>query len=136
MNNLSTWSKTNLLLSFLILLVAFLAPIMVEKFSYSGKITEAESVTNNIAKMQGELYANKNEYTAVKKSNQRLLTSQLQVRAIDLKYYDYTITTTNKSFKIVAEPKIRFLKERVVPPRVYTFSHVLNGVDSKKWSSL
>ena len=134
MGKLSKWSKTNLLLSSLILLVAFLAPILIEKFSYSGKITEAESVCNNIEKKEGELYATKNEYTAVKKSNQSLLTSTLEVRKIDLKYYNYTITTTNKSFTIVAEPKIKFIKNREVPPQVYTLTHILNGAITKVWS--
>ena len=116
--------------------VAFLAPVLVEKFSYSGKITEAESVCSNIATQQGEIYATKNQYTQVKKSNQSSLTSKLGVRKIDLKYYDYTIATTNKNFTITAEPKIKFLKNRAVPPKIYTFSHVLNGGDTKKWSNL
>jgi len=136
MRNLSTWSKTNIILTFIILFVAFLAPILMEKFVYGGKIQEVESVCNNIANKQSELYATKNEYTRVKKSNQRLLTSVLGIRNIDLKHYDYTITTTTKSFKIVVEPKIKFLKERTVPPQIYTYTHLLDGADSKKWSSL
>ena len=134
MNNLSKWSKINLLLSFVILLVAFLAPILIEKFSYSGKITEAESVCNNIEKKEGELYATENEYVAVKKSNQSLLMSKLEVRKIDLKYYNYTVMTTNKSFTIVAEPKMKFIKNREVPPQVYTLTHILNGEVTKVWS--
>ena len=136
MRNLSTWSKTNIIFSFIILLVAFLAPILMEKFVYGGKIQEAESVCTNIANKQSELYAIKNEYTQVKKSNQSLLTTMLGIRNIDLKHYDYTVTTTTKSFKIVVEPKVKFLKERTIPPQVYTYTHLLDGADSKKWSSL
>jgi hypothetical protein len=135
MGRLSTWSKTNIILSFVILMVAFLVPILVEKFSYSGKIKEAESVCSNIATKQGELYARKNEYVQVKKSNQSLLTTQLGVRNSDLKNYDYTISSTVNSFTIVVEPKIRFLKERSIPPKIYTYIHLLNGNDTKKWSS-
>jgi Tfp pilus assembly protein PilE len=109
---------------------------LIEKFSYSGKIKEAESVCNNIEKKQGELYATKNEYVAVTKSNQSLLMSTLEVRKIDLKYYNYTVTTTNKSFTIVAEPKIKFIKNREVPLKVYTLTHIVNGAVTKTWSKL
>ena len=137
MNKLSTWSKINLLLSLIFLMVGFLKPILVEKFNYSGKIKEAESVVRNIAENQNQNYSIQNEYIAVKKSEQSILDKKFdKISQVDLKHYDYVITTTINSFTIIAEPKIEFVEKREVAPKIYTYRHILNGKDSKKWSNL
>ena len=137
MGKLSKWSQINLLLSTIFLIVGFLSPILIEKFSYSGKIKEAESVAQNIAENQSVIYSTSNEYIAIKKSEQHLLDKKFnKISKNDLKNYDYTITTTRNSFTIVAEPKIKFLKTREVPAKIYTYTHILNGKDIKRWSSL
>jgi len=139
MGNLSKWSQINLLFTTLFLLVGFLAPILIEKFSYRGKILEVESVVKNIAENQSDNYTLKNEYIPIKKREQSLLINKFnKIGKADLKYFDYTITTTRNSFTIVAEPKIKFLKIREVPPQIYTYTHILNSSksDKKKWSTI
>ena len=138
MDKLSKWSQINLLLASIFLIVGFLSPILIEKFSYRGKMSEAKSVARNIAENQGENYSLKNEYIPIKKREQFSLTKKFnKIGKADLKYFDYTITTTRNSFTIVAEPKIKFLKTREVPPKIYRYTHVLNNQnDIEKWSSL
>ncbi len=137
MGKLSKWSEINLLLSTIFVILGFLIPILIEKFSYSGKIKEVESVAKNIAENESEIYSTNNEYIAIKKSEQPLLYKKFnKISKNDLKNYDYTITTTRNSFTIVAEPKIKLLKTRDIPAKIYTYRHILNGKDSKEWSSL
>jgi len=118
-------------------MVGFLTPIMVEKFSYKNKMVEAKSVSEAIANVQHDHYTTKNQYISIKKSAQNSLSTRLNIRKVDLKYYDYTVTTTLNSYTIVAEPKIKFLRSREIPPKVYTYSHKL-GSDKEEgsWSRL
>ena len=135
MSRLSIWSKSNLILSGLILIVAFLAPILLEKFSYSAKRLEVESVVKNIAENQSEHYALNNQYISLKRSEQQLLTKKFnKIGKDDLNYYNYSVSTEINSFKILAEPKAKFLKTRELFPQVYTYKHVLKGSSNGSWS--
>lgn len=139
MGRLSKWSQINLLLSMIFIIVGFLVPIFIEKFKYRGDMVEVESVVKNIAENENSNYALQNEYIAIKKNQQAIIPSKFSgIRKDDLKYYDYTITTTMNSFTILAEPKIKFLKTRDIPPKIYSYTHILNShkPDKGKWSTL
>jgi Tfp pilus assembly protein PilE len=134
MGSLSTWSKINLALSLIMILVGVLIPILQES-SYKGKMIEAKSVTSNIAQAEDSKFAIEHKYIAIKKAEQSNL-NKLNVNDMDLKHYNYIVTTTLNSFEITAEPKIEFIKSREIPVRFYTYKHVFKGNTIEKWSEL
>jgi len=136
MNKLSTWNKINLFLSSIMIFMAVLIPRF-QEYSYKGKVKEAKSVVRNIKKAyKNKLDSNPTFLFSINRDEQSKL-SQLDVNSIDLKYYNYIVTSSYGSLEIIAEPKIEFLENRTIPPKFYTYKH-LNGskdiVDG--WSKL
>jgi len=135
MSRLSKWSKQALLISFIMVLIAFLIPILKEKYVYEGKKREAESVVLNMK----NLYKNKSSLKLISigrnQIDQAKLLSKFEINKLDLKHYNYIVKTTYDSLEIVAEPKVEFLKDRTLPPMFYTF-RVNKGEESSNWSDL
>jgi len=114
--------------------MGYLIPIFIEKFKYEGVIEQVETLCHNIAKREMEIYSTENRYIEVTRRGQSLLRGKLQIRDIDLKDYNYMVTTIDRGFKIVAEPKIESLRRRDVPVKIYTYIHTQNGGDDvKEW---
>ncbi len=99
-----------------------------------GLLSRLRLSVTNIAKREMEIYSTENRYIEVTRRGQSLLRGKLQIRDIDLKDYNYMVTTIDRGFKIVAEPKIESLRRRDVPVKIYTYIHTQNGGDDvKEW---
>jgi len=116
-------------------MIAFLVPILNEKFKYATNKIEVESVVKNIAEEESQNYAINSQYLSIKRDEQSLLAKKFKkITSGDLKYYNYIITTEMNSFKILVEPKSKFLKTRDIFPQIYTYTHILQGKSSGHWS--
>ena len=131
--NLSKFTKTNILLSFLIIIAAFIYPAFIEKIFYSNKSQEAISIVKMIQKAQNLNYVNSNRYIAIEKGDTKNLTSKFGIQKTDLKFYNYSIYTTFNSFTVYAEPKIKYLKSRDISPKIYVYHKTLNQPPVIKW---
>ena len=125
--------KTNLLISFLIVLFAFVYPFFVEKIVYVNKAQEVISISKIIEKAENLNYINKNKYISIKKGDNINLSKEFNLKINDIQYYNYSIFTTFNTYTLYAEPKIIYLKSREISPKIYVYYKKLNEKPIIKW---
>ena len=130
---ISKFAKTNILISFIIIIISIIYPYFIEKVFYSNKSAEAVSIAKIIQKVQNINFVNSNKYIFIEKGNIDDLTSKFSLNKSDIKYYDYSIFTTYNSYTIYAEPKIKYLKSRDISPKIYLYKKQLNKPAVIKW---
>ena len=130
---MSKFAKTNLLISVFFVFIAFMYPFFIEKVFYSNKAQEAKSIAKIIESVQNLNYINKNKYIHISKGDINMLIVKLNISKYDVKYYDYSIFTTFNTYTLYAEPKIKYLKDRDISPKVYVYYKKLNQKPIIKW---
>jgi hypothetical protein len=130
---LSKFAKTNFILAFIIVIVAFVYPIFIQKVFYSNKSKEAISIASTVEKVQNLNYINLKKYISIKKGDVEELSKKFNIKQSDIKFYDYSIFTTFNSYTLYAEPKIQYLKSRDIAPKIYVYHKQLNHPPIIKW---
>jgi Tfp pilus assembly protein PilE len=134
MGSFSKLVQTNIILSIFFIVAAFAYPLLNKSVFYKGKQSEAISVCKKIAEKEEENYANKNNYIPLKKGDLSELSSKFDFDKKQIKFYDYSVITHFNKYKIIAEPKVKYLKSREIPPKIYSYSKGLNSSEAiKKW---
>lgn len=131
---ISHFTKINLYIAIVFIVLAFAYPFFMEKFVYSNISKEAISVAKIIEKTQNINYVNYNKYISVKKGDVAKLVKNFSLSTNDIKYYDYSIFTTYNSYTLYAEPKIGYLKNREISPKIYVYYKKLNEEPIIKWN--
>ena len=131
--NLTKFAKTNILIAILFIFIAFLYPFFIEKVFYSNKAQEAKSIAKIIENVQNLNYINKNKYININKNDINSLVKQFNISKNDIQYYDYSIFTTFNTYTLYAEPKIEYLKDRDISPKIYIYYKKLNQKPIIKW---
>jgi hypothetical protein len=127
------FTKNNLILSVLFIIMAFIYPFFIENFFYSNKAQEAISISQIIESTQNLNYINKNKYININKSDKVSLLKEFNINKNDIKFYDYSIFTTYNTYTLYAEPKIKYLKTRDISPQIYVYYKKLNQKPIIKW---
>lgn len=123
----SKFTQLNILIIILIIIIAFVYPIFIEKVFYSGKANEAISISKIVENIQNVNYINHNQYIAIKKGDIDKFNEEFSIAKKDIKYYNYSIFTTPNSYTLYAEPKIMYLKNRDISPKIFTYYKKLNN---------
>jgi ABC-type Fe3+/spermidine/putrescine transport system ATPase subunit len=130
---MSKFTKTNFILIFFIVVIAFVYPVFNEKVFYSHKTQEALSIAKIIVKKQEEKYLQHNNYMELKKGDISTLINKFDIQKQDIQYYDYSIYTTTNSYTIFVEPKVKYLKNREISPKIYKVYKKLNQPLKSEW---
>jgi hypothetical protein len=130
---LTKFAKTNLIIAGLFIIIAFIYPFFIEKIFYSNKAQEARSIAKIIENVQNLNYINKNKYIHISKGDKQILIDKFNINNNDLKYYDYSVFTTFNTYTLYAEPKIKYLKNRDISPKIYVYYKKLNQKPIIKW---
>jgi len=133
MIKISKFAKANIFIALFLIIIAFIYPIFIDKVYYSNKSAEAISIAKIIKEVQNLNYINNNKYIAIKKGDVEELINKFSLKQNDIKYYDYSIFVTYNSYTLYAEPKIKYLKNRDISPRIYIYNKVLNKQATIKW---
>ena len=133
MNKLSKIVQINIILSLAFIIIAMSYPYIENKVFYAAKIKEAESICELIDKGETNIYARTSRYKEIDNNESILTSSSFNIDKIDIKYYDYFVTTQINSFKIEAFPKKKYLLSRAIKPQVYIYEKILNSPPKKKW---
>lgn len=123
----------NFSIAIIAILIAYIYPVFKEKVYFSNKTQEAVSITNQISKVQNINYAKSNQYISLIKGDKETLIKKFQLSINDVRYYDYSIYTTFNSYTLYAEPKIEYLRNREISPKIYTYTKKLNQEPTTKW---
>ena len=135
MGKLLTWSKINLLLTGIVLVIAFVLPELKKGRDESRMSTVESTINDIIQKKQIENFASQRKYIAIAKKSQSDLKTKIGgIQDSSMMYYTYTITTTAENFTVIAEPKIDSLKNQEIPAKFYTYTY--QDKNGGKWSSL
>ena len=130
---LTKFAKTNLIISIVFVIIAFIYPVFIEKVFYSNKSQEAISITKIIENVQNLNYINKNKYINIKKGDINALAKEFNINKKDIEFYNYSIFTTFNTYTLYAEPKIKYLKDREISPKMYVYYKKLNQKPIIKW---
>ena len=134
MNKLSKLVQINIYLTLFFLIVGVFYPKLKNSLFYATKAKEAESLCEIIERGQNNIYTKTNRYKKIKRGDIATLTSnEFNINKIDIKYYDYLVTTTPNSFTIEAIPKKKYLFSRSINPKIYIYQKILNKKAKKSW---
>jgi hypothetical protein len=123
----------NFIISACAIAIALIYPFFIEKVYFSNKSNEATSISSQIAKIQNINYAKSNQYISLIKNDKENLINNFQISVNDIKYYEYSIYTTFNSYTLYAEPKIKYLRNREISPRIFIYSKTLNQEAKFRW---
>jgi len=130
---ISKFAKTNFGLTIMVIVVAFVYPVFIQKVFYSNKSKEALSIASIVEKVQNLKYINSNKYIAINKGDTKELAKEFSIQHSDIQFYNYSIFTTFNSYTLYAEPKISYLKSRDISPKIYIYHKTLNKPPIIKW---
>lgn len=130
---ISKFAKTNIFIAMLFIVIAFIYPFFIQKIFYSNKAQEAISIASIVENVQNLNYINKNKYIYVNKGDVNRLSKNFNINPNDLKYYNYSIFTTYNTYTLYAEPKIQYLKNRDISPKIFVHYKKLNEKSISKW---
>jgi len=133
MFKVSKFAKVNIMIAIFLVIIAFVYPLFINKVYYSNKSAEAISIAKIIEEVQNLNYINNNKYIAIKKGDIKNLIKNFSIKKSDIEYYDYSIFVTYNSYTLYAEPKIEYLKNRDISPRIYIYNKVVNKQAIIKW---
>ena len=133
MSYISKFAKTNIIIALFIVAIGFLYPMFIQKVYYSNKSVEAVSIAKIVEKIQNINYINNSKYISIKKGDIEKFINKFSIKLNDVKFYDYSIFTTYNSFTLYAEPKISYLKNRDINPRIYIYHKILNKKATMIW---